>query len=70
MTNETMKALLTILIIGGLQAAIHVPKIWASRQRAFLFRIKAYLRSTSVLTDRTLQPALIKRRVHDRQLSR
>jgi hypothetical protein len=36
MTNETMKALLMILIIGGLQAAIHIPKIWASQQWAFL----------------------------------
>src|SRR6201995_3672001 len=36
MTNETMKALLMILIIGGLQAAIHIPKIWTSQRRAFL----------------------------------
>lgn len=32
MTNETMKALLTILIFGGLEAAIHIPTIWASRR--------------------------------------
>jgi len=70
MTNETTKALLMILIIGGLQAAIHIPKIWASQQRALLARALAHLRSAMVLTDRALQPAFIKRKSHNRQISR
>jgi hypothetical protein len=70
MTNETTKALLMILIIGGLQAAIHIPKIWASQQWAFLLRAMVHVRSAIVLTDRALQPALAKRKSHTRQLSR
>jgi len=70
MTNETMKALLMILIIGGLQAAIHIPKIWASQQWAFLVRAMDHVRSAIVLTDRALQPAFIKHKSHKRQLAR
>jgi hypothetical protein len=62
MTNETMKALLMILIIGSVQAAIHIPKIWASQQWAFLVRAMAHVRSAIVLTDRALQSAFIKRK--------
>lgn len=69
MTNETIKVLLMILIIGGLQAAIHIPKIWPSRRWAFLPRAMAHVRS-AIVTDRALQPALIKRKSHKRQLSR
>jgi hypothetical protein len=67
MTNETMKALLMILIIGGLQAAIHIPKTWASQQWALLRRATAHLRSAIVLTDGALQPAFIRRKSHERQ---
>jgi hypothetical protein len=70
MTNETMKALLMILIIGGLEAAIHIPKIWASQQWAILVRAMAHVRTVVVLTDRALQPALVKRKSHKRQLLR
>jgi hypothetical protein len=70
MTNETIKVLLMILIIGGLQAAIHIPKIWASQQWAFLIRAMAHVRSAIILTDRALQPAPIKRKSHKRQLPR
>ena len=35
MTNETTKALLMMLMIGGLLGAIHIPKIWASQQWRF-----------------------------------
>ena len=70
MTNEMTKVLLMFLIIGGFQAAIHVPKIWASQQWAFLARAMVHVRSAIVLTDRALQPALIKRKSHKRQLSR
>jgi hypothetical protein len=69
MTNETIKALLMILIIGSLQAAIHIPKMWASRQWAFLVRAMAHVRSVIVPTDRALQPAFRKRKSHKRQLS-
>jgi hypothetical protein len=65
MTNETMKALLMILIIGGLQAAIHMPKI--SQPWAFLVRAMAYVQSALILTDRALQPAFIKRQSDNRQ---
>ena len=34
MTNEAMKALLMILMIGSLLGAIQMPKIWASRHSA------------------------------------
>jgi len=68
MTNEMMKAFLMILIIGGLQAAIHIPKIWASQQWAFLVRAMAHVRSAVALTDRALQPAFIKRKSHKPQL--
>jgi hypothetical protein len=70
MTNETTKALLMILIIGGLQAAIHIPKIWASQQRAFLARAMAHLQSAIAATDHTLQPAFIKRKSHKRHILR
>jgi len=70
MTNETMKALLMILIIGGLLAAIHMPKIWVSQPWAFLVRAVAHVRSAFALTDQALQPAFIKRKSHNRQLSR
>jgi hypothetical protein len=56
MTHETTKALLMILILGGLQAAIHIPKIWASQQWVFLVGAMAHVRSAVVLTDRALQP--------------
>jgi nitroreductase len=70
MTNETTKALLMILIIGGLLGAIYIPKIWASQQWTFLVRAMAHVRSAIVLTDRALQPAFIKRKSHKRQLLR
>jgi hypothetical protein len=70
MTNETMKALLMILIIGGLQAAIHLPKIWASQPWAFLVRAVTHARLALVLTDRALQPVLAKHKSHNRRLSR
>ena len=52
MTNEMTKVLLMFLIIGGFQAAIHIPKIWASQQWAFLARAMVHVRSAIVLTDR------------------
>jgi hypothetical protein len=41
MTNETTKVLLMFLIMGSLQAAIHISKIRASQQWAFLGRAMA-----------------------------
>lgn len=70
MTNETMKVLLLILIIGGLQVAIYIPKIWGSQQWAFLVRAMAHAWSVIVLGDRAWQPALIKRKSHKPQPSR
>jgi len=70
MTNETMKALLMILIIGSLQAAIHIPKMWASLQWAFLVRAMAHVRSAIALPERELQPAFIKRKSHKHRLLR
>ncbi len=67
MTNETMKALLMILIIGGLQAAIHLPKLSRSQPWAFLVRAMAHVRSVLVLTDQAMQPAFIKRQSDNRQ---
>ena len=67
MTNETIKALLMILIIGGLQAAIHIPKMRLSRTWAFL---AAHFRSTISLTDPPLQPALVKSKSRNRQFLR
>jgi hypothetical protein len=32
MTNETAKVLLMIILIGGLEAAIHLPDLWKSRR--------------------------------------
>ncbi len=61
MTNETIKALLMILIIGRLQAAINIPKMRPSRRWAFLaahFRIS--------LTDPALPPALVKSKTRNR----
>ncbi len=70
MTNETMKALLMLLIIGGLQAALHIPKAWASRQWALLARAIIDVRSVIVSTGRTLQPARVKSKSHNRRLPR
>jgi hypothetical protein len=64
------KPFLLILMIGGLLGAIHIPKIWASQQWAFLVRAMAQVRSAIVLTDRALQPAFIKHKSHKRQLLR
>jgi len=69
MTNETIKVLLMFLIIGGIQAAIHIPTMWASH-RAAVGRAMADIRSAIILTDRPLQPALIRRQSHRRQLLR
>lgn len=68
MTHETTKALLMIMMIGGLLGALHIPKIWASQQWAFLVRAMAQVRSAIVLTDRALWPAFIKHKSHKRQL--
>jgi len=70
MTNETMKVLLMFLIIGSLQAAIHISKIRASPQWAYLSRAMAHVWSAVILTDRALQPAFIKRKSHGRQIGR
>jgi hypothetical protein len=70
MTNETMKAPLMLLIIGGLQAALHIPKAWASRQWALLARAMIDVRSTIVSTGRTLQPVRIKSGSDKRRLPR
>jgi hypothetical protein len=70
MTNETTKVLLMFLIMGSLQAAIHISKIRAKQQWAFLSAAMAHVWSAVMLTDRALQPAFIKRRSHGRQLGR
>jgi hypothetical protein len=70
MTNETTKALLMFLIMGSLQAAIHIAKIRASQQWAFLSGAMAHVWSAVILTDRALQPAFIKRKSRERQLGR
>jgi hypothetical protein len=57
MTHETTKVLLMMLILGGLQAGIHSPKIWVSQQWALLVEAMAHVRSAVVLTDRALQPS-------------
>jgi hypothetical protein len=58
------------MLIGGLLCAIHIPKVWASQQWAFLVRAMAQIRSAIILTDRALQPAFIKHKSHKGQLSR
>jgi hypothetical protein len=70
MTNEMTKVLLMILIIGGLLAAIHIPKMRASQPWAFLVRATTYVRSAIVLTERALQLAFIKHESHKRELLR
>ncbi len=56
MTHETAKALLMMLILGGLQAAIHIPKIWASQRWASLVGTMAHGRSAH---ETQLPPASI-----------
>ena len=67
MTNETMKVLLMFLLIGGIQAAIHIPEMWA-QHRAFLGQAMARIRSATIFTDGALQPVLIRHKSHKRQL--
>jgi hypothetical protein len=57
MTNEATKILLMFLIMGSLQAAIHISKIRVSQQWAFLCRAMAHVWSSVTLTDRTLRAA-------------
>ncbi len=70
MTNETTKVLLMFLIIGSVQAAIHIAKIRASQQWTSLGQAIAHVWSVVTLTDRALQPASIKRKSHKRQFGR
>ncbi len=70
MTNEMMKVLLMFLIIGSLEAAIHIPKFRASRRWAVLNRALAHVWSAAILVDRALQPASIKRKSHKHPLGR
>jgi hypothetical protein len=70
MTNETMKVLLMLVIIGGLQVAIRIPQVLASQYWALLSRAMADIRSTIILPQTALQPALIKRNSHKRRLLR
>ena len=70
MTNETMKILLMILIIAGIQATIHIPKIWVSQQWALLVSAVADVWSATRVTDQALQLAFIKRKSRNHQILR
>jgi hypothetical protein len=70
MTNETTKVLLMSLIKGSHQVVIHISKIRASQHWALLSRAMAHVWSAVILTDRVLQPAIIKCKSHKRQLGR
>jgi hypothetical protein len=65
MTNETTKALLMILILGGLVTAIHIPKTDGWPHRTFMRRAKAWVWSALPLTDQKLQPAFRKRESYE-----
>jgi hypothetical protein len=65
MTNETVKALLMVLIFGSLVTAIHIPETDGSPHRTFLRRARAWVWSALPLTDHKLQPAVQKRESRD-----
>jgi hypothetical protein len=69
MTNETAKALLMILLFGGLEAAIRVAKT-KSRHRTLPDRAAAWVRSALALTDHALQPVVLKRQSDERRRPR
>jgi hypothetical protein len=62
MTHETLKVLLLILLFGGLEAAIRMPKT----RRSFLHRATAWVGSALALPHTALQPAVVRRRSHKR----
>jgi hypothetical protein len=70
MTSETMKILLMIFILGILETAIHLPKIWQSQHWMPLGRAVARFWSALALTDYVLQPAPLKRRTDRRRPAR
>ena len=59
MANETIKALLMILLLGSLVGATYVPETWDLA--TFLVRAMAVVWSTMALPDRALQHAVRKR---------
>ena len=59
MANETIKALLMILLLGSLVGATYVPETWDLS--TFLVRAMAVVWSTMALPDRALQHAVRKR---------
>jgi hypothetical protein len=69
MTNETAKVLLMILVLGSLEAAIHLPPMWKSRHWTFLGRAVARAWSAMASTGHTPQPAVLKRRFRGRRVS-
>ena len=58
MANETIKALLMVLLLGSLVGATYVPETWDLS--TFLVRAMAVAWSTMALPDRALQRAFQK----------
>ena len=66
MANETIKALLMILLLGSLVGATYVPETWDLA--TFLVRAMAVVWSTMALPDRALQHA-VRKCVHPAPIS-
>jgi hypothetical protein len=62
MANETLKVLLLILLFGGLEAAIRMPKT----RRSFLDRATAWVGSKLALPHNALQLRAVRRRTRKR----
>jgi hypothetical protein len=61
MANETVKALLMILMFGSLNAAIRVPSIRASQRWVLVGRAIARAWSAIASIEHNLQPAVLTR---------
>ena len=70
MRNETIKALLMILMFGSFNAAIHVPNIRASQRWVLVGRAIARAWSELASIDHNLQPAVPRRGSYPRRLLR
>ena len=70
MINESIKALLMILMFGSLNAAIHVPNIRASQRWVLVGRAIARTWSAIASIDLNFQPAVLRRGSYPRRLPR